>query len=322
MVEYKCIRCAKIYSNKFDYNRHVNRKNQCGIKLSDELNSDLRNLIESSEESSKNPIVTDSDVNAQLIQVSNKNNCTYCSKQFSTNSNMNKHMKKCPEKNKPDINKEAIFNTLLMKFEEKCKELDNFKEMFFKMNTNPDKTINNIDRQQINTTNIDKQQNIDKQIVNNNVKLIAFGKEDMNCIADNICKQILSKGFQSVPKLIEHVHFNKDKPEYHNVYIPNYRNNFAMIFNGDEWGLSDRDEVVAQLKEEKTEFINAKFNELIKSGELSESTIKKIKRFLSEKDEDPADTNIKNDIKLMLYNKRNIVLNSIKKTKQIQRLEA
>ena len=28
-IEYKCIKCNKLYHNKFDYNRHINRKKDC-----------------------------------------------------------------------------------------------------------------------------------------------------------------------------------------------------------------------------------------------------------------------------------------------------
>lgn len=34
-------------------------------------------------------------------------------------------------------------------------------------------------------------------------------------------KEIFKKGFQSVPTLIKYVHFNKNRQETHNVYIPN-----------------------------------------------------------------------------------------------------
>lgn len=29
MIEYKCQQCNKIYHNKYDYNRHLNRKRPC-----------------------------------------------------------------------------------------------------------------------------------------------------------------------------------------------------------------------------------------------------------------------------------------------------
>ena len=63
----------------------------------------------------------------------------------------------------------------------------------------------------INTKNTNNYCN-NTQIINN-IQLVAFGKENLLEISDNICKTILNKGFMSVQKLIEHIHFNKNNPK-------------------------------------------------------------------------------------------------------------
>jgi len=40
----------------------------------------------------------------------------------------------------------------------------------------------------------------------------------------------MNRGFNSVPKLIEAIHFNPDKPENQNVYIPNIKNKYALQY--------------------------------------------------------------------------------------------
>jgi hypothetical protein len=276
-----------MFTHLGDYKRHISRATPCVLEKSDTVDNiaigNVPNLI-------------------------NNNTCKYCNRYFTRRDNLDVHIKsRCKVKfvEKQDENtilKDPVVQTMMDEMKELRKQNELLMAEVFK-------SKQNINNQQ----NIDKQMNVDKQIVNNNVKLVAFGKEDMSCITDAICKQILSKGFQSVPKLIEYMHFNNDKPEYQNIYIPNYRNNMAMIFDGDDWGLRDRDDALDQLKNEKAEFLAGKFNELLKAGELSEATIKKMRRFIKEKDEDPADTNIKNDIKLLLYNKRNQVIKNKKK---------
>jgi hypothetical protein len=273
MVEYKCNKCEHKFCLKGDYERHINRKTSC---------TDMPK------------------------ENADKYKCTICNSGFSTNSNMNKHFKKCKtvkESNEKEEERDKLFKFLL----ENKSALENAALLGKAQQV----TNNNIDKQQIN--NIDKQQIIN----NNNIKLIAFGQEDMSYITDNICKQILSKGFQSVPKLIEHIHFNKDKPEYHNVYISNFRNAMALAFNGENWDTLEMDGIIDQLKDEKTDYIIEKFNEMKEQGKLSAAAIKKMERFISEKDEDPAESNLKKDIKFMLYNKRKMVTDTKKKAKQI-----
>ena len=61
MVEYKCSRCSKIFTKKYNFEKHQNRKYPC------------------------------KKVNFK---------CTFCNKIYSTKSNLNKHMKKCDNNNK------------------------------------------------------------------------------------------------------------------------------------------------------------------------------------------------------------------------------
>jgi hypothetical protein len=46
---------------------------------------------------------------------------------------------------------------------------------------------------------------------------------------------------------MESIHFNKDKPENHNIYISNLRDNHVLIYNGSEWQLRERDDVPLDL---------------------------------------------------------------------------
>lgn len=150
-----------------------------------------------------------------------------------------------------------------------------------------------------NTQNIininNKQKNI--QINNNNIKLLAFGKENINHIVEELYKKILNKGFKSVPTLVEQVHFNINIPENHNIYISNIRSKYVLVYDGNYWKLKERDDVLQQLMEEKTEILSDKFDELITI--LDQITIKKFRRFLNNRDENNVMLGIKNDLKLL-----------------------
>jgi hypothetical protein len=61
------------------------------------------------------------------------------------------------------------------------------------------------------------------KLINNNnitINITAFRKEDLNFIDNNECiKKLIYTGFESIQKYVTLVHFNKDKPEYQNIYI-------------------------------------------------------------------------------------------------------
>src|SRR5439155_11841978 len=97
---------------------------------------------------------------------------------------------------------------------------------------------------------------------NNNFNLVAFGKEELETIiSDAMSKKILFKGFKAVFNLIEYVHFNKNKPEYHNCYISNMRDKYGLIYDGKQWKLSEMEDIIDTLKEDKKLFLENKFEE-------------------------------------------------------------
>ena len=68
-------------------------------------------------------------------------------------------------------------------------------------------------------TTINNTSNIINNKINNEIKIVAFGKEDIDDITDKTYKTIMNRGYQSVPHLIKHIHFNKDNPENHNIIL-------------------------------------------------------------------------------------------------------
>lgn len=70
--------------------------------------------------------------------------------------------------------------------------------------------------------------------IDNNIVLIGYGKEDLANIDKNDIIKSLKKGFYSTIQLTEAVHFNLKYPEYHNVYISNIKDKYAMLYDGKE----------------------------------------------------------------------------------------
>ena len=120
----------------------------------------------------------------------------------------------------------------------------------------------------------------------------------------------MDKGYKSVPHLIDYIHFNKNKPENHNVMTTNMRDNKISIYDGEKYVLVEKQDILEQLYDTKSEIIEMKFDEI--KDDLPDKVIKKISRFIRDKDDDKHKTLILKDIDLMTYNNRHIPL----KTKQ------
>ena len=86
------------------------------------------------------------------------------------------------------------------------------------------------------------------------------------------------------------------------------RDNHVLIYDGFEWQLKERDDLLQEIVYNKTDILNKKFDELV--DRLDEFTIRKFNRFLDKKDDDAIINSIKKDLKLMMYNKRKIVENT------------
>ena len=351
MVEYKCQKCNKIYNNKYNLQVHLNRKRPCDAKEKSNINSKkIRELkCENCTKSftrkdnlkrhllyfckNKNIIIEDENfadqkdtlvLSADALKCTNNNNtyitnvphfvppqkniCNYCKKNFAREDSLMRHIDfHCRVKKEQTEQNDSKYNELLkeiQKLKKQNKVIDELKKEIKEMKNKKviNKTINN-------TQNI---------VINQNIKLVAFGKEDLDEIKDNIYKKILNKGFNAVPSLIEYTHFNKNKPENHNVYIPNIRDKYAMIFDGNKWNLHEYNEIITQLCEDKKVKLEDKFSQFFES--LDECTKKKFERFLNEAETDSVKTRYKNDIKLILYNNRNLTINTKNKLENDNRI--
>jgi hypothetical protein len=142
-----------------------------------------------------------------------------------------------------------------------------------------------------------------------NIQLVAFGKENLEeFVSDSVCKKILFRGFEAVPLFVEYVHFNKKKPEYHNCYISNMRDNNGIIYNGKNWELMSANDLITTLKETSESFLGSKFDKLYDT--LDEPTQTKFGRYLQEQDTKELKLRYKDSLQRLLYNKRHTVLNT------------
>lgn len=95
---------------------------------------------------------------------------------------------------------------------------------------------------------------------------------------------------------------------YHNIYISNMKDKYAMMYDGTTWTLTTKTELIDKLYESKKAFIEGNFDDFCKLLPLSQQ--RALDRWLAIDDDDPKVTEIKEKIKLLLYNKRNIPIHT------------
>lgn len=316
-MKYECSDCHKSFDRKSNYDYHVfKRQKPC-------------NVIDTPPAKIKQCSDNDSDtINTNLT-------CPNCNKSYSRKDSLQRHINEfCKTKGKiiinknnvPDVSNNQSIKLLSCKYcNKQFKHIsshnrhENHTCQFRNEDTTTIKTLKNrIDELELLLTSnvkdvsITTENNIgtinNGEITNNNinvVNLVAFGKEDMYAIEDTAIKRILNKGYQSVPALIEYIHFNKDRPEFQNVFISNMKSQYANVFNGQRWMIIDKDEVVNQLFDDSQCVLIDRYKELYSF--LPDITKKKFQKFKMETDDEIID-GIKHDITLLLYNNRHIPL--------------
>ena len=164
-----------------------------------------------------------------------------------------------------------------------------------------------------NTTNNINEVNLHVGDVNNvaNIILVGYGQEDISKIDKNDLIKALQNGFNSTVKLTEAIHFNPKYPEYQNVYISNMKDKYAMTYDGKDWNLTIKEDLINKIYDDKKNYIEENLEDFIAS--LSTSRKNALDRWLALADEDKRVSKIKDEIKLLLYNKRGMVEEKLKK---------
>jgi len=233
--------------------------------------------------------------------------CKYCFKIFSRNDSLRRHLKsRCKIKIENEKQKEIIFQGLMQKMENMENRINELETENVRLqgtqglpslqNTNLT-TINNTTNTNNNTIN---------NITNNNlsIQLVAFGQEDKDQLSNMELFKIIKKGFKSVPEFVKVLHFDENRPENHNIFIPNMRDGYIMIFDGEKWNLVDRIDTIENLFDDGRNFLAEKKDKLKEIlNDKNKRVLIKFDRFNKDIDDYPSKKNeILTDIKLLLDN--------------------
>lgn len=283
--ENKCKKCNKVFAYNYLLIRHQSRKTSCIPKSAQpELNViGLDDKIREIETTIKKKY--EQSINSKNFK------CYLCMTNFCNKSNLSRHCNNfCNKKRQLENEKK---NLLLSK--------KNLQEKIYQTNN----TTQNI--------NIANNTNIVVNIINP-FKINSFGQEDVTHIRREDYIKYMSTYFRGFLAFIENIHFNKNVPENHNVYISNINSKYAIVYENSQWKLKDRYEVIDKIKSDKFNFLDKKVEEMDKEEELDNKIKNRFEDFRNKLIElEEADVNIQKDIRLMLYNNRHLTMKNRKK---------
>ena len=142
--------------------------------------------------------------------------------------------------------------------------------------------------------------------INNTIVLNNYGQEDLSHITDVIKTQFLKIPYGMIPKMIEEVHFNKDKPENKNIKITNSRDNKLKIYKNNKWVYKDKSETLNDLVDSKYFMLDTHYSsgaDISKLNEFQQSNYKKFRELIDDGDKLLIE-NIKKDCEIILLNNR------------------
>ena len=152
-------------------------------------------------------------------------------------------------------------------------------------------TINNIKSSQTNQMN---QQNI---------KLNNYGSEDLSHITDFFKTNLLGLPHGMIPKMIEAVHFNSEKPENKNILLPNKKDNKVKIFSGDKWVYKNKTETIDDLIDGKYFIMDTHYETVCNTTDKNLNLYKRFQELFDERNKILLDAQ-KKECELLLLNNR------------------
>ena len=215
--------------------------------------------------------------------------CKYCEKKFTFKQAMYHHIKYSCKENKDEDLKELarLMNIQIQQqkslIETQAKQLD-------AQNKKIEKLMGKLEiHGSFNTTNIQ------------NFQLLAYRDTDVSHLTDKDYRECLHRTNQCVKHLIEKVHFNPSKPENMNIHISNMKDKYIMIYDGSTWNIADRKRELNYLYDEKEmmleEWLESNPDKVLRD---------KFMKYLNNKEDDECLNQIKEEIKMMLYNKQSL----------------
>ena len=324
MKKFNCILCDFHTNHKPNFERHLGttkhlKKNESHPKVT--IESPESHLKVTFDTPKSHPKVTQKSAKNNLFCTKNQkknepleekndiHQCKYCLKEFKHKQGMYRHIKYVCKKNKDEDFKELA---RLMNEQHKQMELiheeqqKTTKKLLFK-----DKELQKMQKQIERLTTKLQIQNINNGVIHQNqnnvvnIQLLNHTETDYSHLTHKDYVMCIHDCNKCVKSMIEKVHFNKDKPENRNIYISNIKGKYIMIYKDNAWQIIDKKEQLDDMYD---------YNEMVLEFWYDEyktkypDIVKSFQRYLKNKDGNDVLNKVKDEILMMLYNKRNMIM--------------
>jgi len=249
--------------------------NEDNVNIMSTLNEDIVNIMSTSCQHSPKSVNIMSTLNEDKLVENNIEKkkkkiykCKYCGKDFNTRQSKSRH-----EKGYCHLKKSASVITnehLLKQLEEKDKQINALIE-----NVNDTLPYQNTNRQ---------------------------------FLTDDMISKCMERQNRCIPEIIKLVHFNNQYPENRNLYIRNLKTGYILTYNGNDWILNDRKVMMDKIISDNEKFMHTKFMEWYEDdGKKTKykKALSKFEKYLTNSSNQHLLNNVKEELKLMLYNIKN-----------------
>ena len=206
--------------------------------------------------------------------------CKYCGQQYKHKQSVTKHIKYSCTKNKTEDLAELV-RLLNLQLETQNKHIETQQKQI-------DKLMGKLEINGSFNTTI-------------HMNLLNYNETDTSHLTDEDYRKCIRNASRCVLRLIEKVHFNPNKPENMNLYISNMKDKYMMMYKDNKWMLTDKAQL-GSVYDDKEEMIEEWFAEN-KDSEM----IKYFNRYLNLKEDDKEMQLIKEEMKLMMFNNKNLI---------------
>ena len=298
MPLYSCELCNFSSKLKGDYTRHTKSKKHRNNLIAQKKDTKEIGLMNTNEHKMN---TNEHKMNTAMNTNEHKMNtkpflCNFCNKTFNTQASKRRHEKRYCHEN-PDFMDKMITskNSKIINLQKDKEELQKSNEKLEKEKKELYRQVSKLLDKVGDTTNIQ-----------NNIILNNYGNEDLSHITDSVKTNLLNVPFCAIPKMIEAIHFNDDKPENKNIVIPNKKENLVKVFQGDKWIYKNKSDTITDLVDSKYTIIDDHYEILDSKQQVNpniKTTFTKFRKYYEDGDAEMIET-LRHECELVLLNNR------------------